>query len=58
MVNYQGQIQQLVDELNQTKQNAVIERNEILEASRRELMQHANAEHNRVLAERQRNAGA
>ena len=35
MINYQGQIQQLIDELNQTKQNAIAERDEILEASRR-----------------------
>jgi len=52
MINYRGQIQQLVDELNQTKQNAIIERNEILEASRRELMEHADAEHSRILAEK------
>ena len=45
LINYQGQIQQLVNELNQTKQSAVTEHNKILEASRQEIMDLGNAEH-------------
>jgi len=54
LINYQGQIQQLVNELNQTKHNATIERNQMIEASRRELMEYADTRHNTILAEKEK----
>ena len=54
MINYQEQIQQLVNELNQTKQNAIIERDQIIEANRGELMEYANTQHNSILAEKEK----
>ena len=43
-----------MDELNQTKQNAITERDDMIEASRKELMGRANAEHNRILTEKEK----
>ena len=54
LTHYQGQIQQLVNELNQTKQNAAIEQDKMIKIREQELMTHADAKHNQILAEKEK----
>ena len=49
---YLEQIRQKEDELNEFKQNAIIERDEMIKASREEIKDIANAKHNRILSEK------
>ena len=49
---YLEQIRQKENELNELKQSAVLEHKQILEASRQEIMDLGNAEHNRILSEK------
>ena len=49
---YLEQIRQKENELNELKQSAVLEHKQILEASRQEIMDLDNAEHNRILSEK------
>ena len=50
--DYKKQIEQKENELKGIKQSAVEEHNQILEASRQELMNIGNEEHNRILSEK------
>ena len=49
---YLGEIQQKENELKQFKESVVLEHNQILEASRKDIMNQANAEHNRILGKK------
>ena len=49
---YLEQIQQKENELNEIKQNVVMEHNQILEASRQEIKGIANAKHERIMGEK------
>ena len=46
------QIQRKENELNEIKQNTVIEHNEILEATRQEIMEKANTKHDSIMGEK------